>query len=199
MVYALLTSKATVQYATVLEAIVEAAEGYDIENCQPEIIMSDFELGIINACQEVFPYVTIATCFFHLGQNLYRNIQAHGLQVAYNSADDRSVKEFTHKLAALALVPICDVECYFAYLKRIAPDFEEMKLFVKYFDTTYVRLAKGRRKAVSPRYPPRLWNHYDATIEGNARTNNASEGWHNRFKLLVGLSLIHISEPTRPY
>ena len=31
-----------------------------------------------------------------------------------------------------------------------------------------------------------MWNHYTSVLSGTARTNNASEGWHNRFQLLVG-------------
>lgn len=34
-------------------------------------------------------------------------------------------------------------------------------------------------------YPPRIWNQYDS---GEAKTNNASEGWHYRFHLLLGKS-----------
>ena len=37
-----------------------------------------------------------------------------------------------------------------------------------------------------PRYPPILWNQYEAVLEGTARTNNLSEGWHNRFQIVVG-------------
>ncbi|XP_043465737.1 uncharacterized protein LOC122500730 [Leptopilina heterotoma] len=53
---------------------------------------------------------------------------------------------------------------------------------------TYIRgkTARGRRKAVPVRYEPKLWNQYDAVLQGIARTNNASEGWHNRFQVLLG-------------
>ena len=36
------------------------------------------------------------------------------------------------------------------------------------------------------KYAPALWNQYNSVIQGYARTNNASESWHNRFQLLVG-------------
>lgn len=36
------------------------------------------------------------------------------------------------------------------------------------------------------RYPPSLWNVYDAVLDGSARTNNLSEGLHNRFQVVVG-------------
>lgn len=98
--------------------------------------MSDFELAIINAGRGVFPHVAISTCFFHFRQNLHRKIQEFGLQVMYNDVNDRRIKSFTQMLAALAFVPIGDVECYFAALKETAPP--KMMDFVEYFDNTYV-------------------------------------------------------------
>lgn len=88
--------------------------------------------------------------------------------------------------AALAFVPISDVECYLLALKNAAP--EEMSDWVEYFDRTYVtgKPAAGRRRAVPPRYRPHLWNQHDAVKEGLAKTNNVSEGWHNRFHVLMG-------------
>lgn len=37
-----------------------------------------------------------------------------------------------------------------------------------------------------PTYAPCLWNVYTSTLEGVAVTNNASEGWHNRFAQMLG-------------
>lgn len=63
-----------------------------------------------------------------------------------------------------------------------------------YFDSTYIRgktsrIRRGRGYTVRttpPRYDPSLWNQFDAVRQGFARTNNISEGWHNRFKVVVG-------------
>ena len=51
-------------------------------------------------------------------QSMYRKIQEKGLQVAYNNGENRTVKGFTHKMAALAFVPISDVEASLLHLKR---------------------------------------------------------------------------------
>ena len=106
---------------------------------------------------------------------LLSQIQAKGLQVTYNDEHDRTVKEFTHKLATLAFVPICDMEIAFDALNQHTP--ASMVDYFDYFNATYVKgkPARGRRRAVLPRYVPHLWNQYDATIEGAARTNNVSE------------------------
>ena len=35
-------------------------------------------------------------------------------------------------------------------------------------------------------FPPQVWNVHEATLTGNARTNNLCEGWNTRFQSLVG-------------
>lgn len=46
--------------------------------------------------------------------------------------------------------------------------------------------AVGRRRAVAPKYPPKVWNHYEAMISGDATTTNSQEGWHHRLNTLIG-------------
>jgi len=49
-------------------ALIEiAVEQNDTDPCLPTKIMSDFELAIINACKQVFPYVPASGWFFYLG------------------------------------------------------------------------------------------------------------------------------------
>lgn len=184
--YALLSSKRTNQYTAALRAVKNAVDAYRINECNPTRIISDFELAIINAAQAVFPDVPVQCCLFHLGQSLYRKIQAEGLQQAYNNPEDRSIKQYTHMILALAYVPLEDVRTACDLLRDDVPD--ELLEIMDYFKVTYVvgRPARGRRAAVAPRYPPPLWNVYNATVNDTAKTNNASEGWHNRFRLLLG-------------
>jgi len=75
--------------------------------------LTDFELGIINACKDVYPSVPIACCYFHLGLWLYGRVQEAGLQAAYNDPDDRTVKASTHMILSLSFVPVDDVENVF--------------------------------------------------------------------------------------
>lgn len=89
-------------------------------------------------------------------------------------------------LCALAFVPINDVVDVFDCLAEEVP--EKFLPFAEYFKQNYVRgiTARGRRRAVAPPYPPKLWNQYDAVLNRFQRTNNLSEGWHNRFQKVVG-------------
>ena len=146
--------------------------------------MADFVLAILNACSDTFGEGVVHNCcFFHLRQNIYRHVQSEGLQRAYNAEDD-AVRSQINILATLAFVPVADVLATFGTYKRQKP--AQIEPVVKYFDETYVsdKRAEGRRQAVSLRYAIPIWNQYQATLDGEARTNNVSEGWHIRFKAL---------------
>lgn len=185
LVYALLSSKKQEQYEAVLRSVKEAAEAYQIADFGPEKMMTDFEKGILNACEEVFPLVPVFCCFFHLKQSLYRKIQSCGLQTTYNDPD-KAIRVQTHMVAALAYVPVDQVPRIFKILEQYVQ--EELVDVLQYFGEYYVigRPGRGRRKAVAPRFPPEKWNQYEAALVDDHKTNNVSEGWHNRFNLLVG-------------
>ena len=106
--------------------------------------------------------------------------------------------EFCGQLDALAFLPIEDIPEGITYIRTITPiDAEGL---VDYFDQTYVTGTFRRAgiprngpdggallhmRRVPPRYPPALWNVHQATLDGEARTNNQCEGWNNRFTHLV--------------
>lgn len=186
-VYALLTQKSSDQYEAVLEAIQRAAEEYNIDiNPATLKFMSDFELAILKACTTVFPIARRSCCHFHLGQSLYRRIQGAGLQEAYNDPDNRQLKLHTHMILALAFVPADDVRAAFKVLREFS--LADLDPIFSYFNENYIdgRPGRGRRRPVPPRYAIPVWNQFDAARTGAHRTNNVSEGWHNRFRLVVG-------------
>jgi hypothetical protein len=45
-------------------------------------------------------------------------------------------------------------------------------------------------------FPPAIWNVPDATVNGDARTNNMCEGWNNKFFNLVGHARILLDNST---
>ncbi|CAF1607645.1 unnamed protein product, partial [Didymodactylos carnosus] len=70
---------------------------------KPEIIISDFETGLIPAVAADFPETKHRGCFFHYNQSIYRRIQTSGLGSAYSQ--DEEIRSGCHKLMALALLP----------------------------------------------------------------------------------------------
>lgn len=198
-VHALLENKRQSAYTKVFNIILQEGKKLRLLNSQiPKYIMSDFELAIINAAQEIFSdeldEENVKCCLFHLCQNVFRRIQAEGLQELYNSAD-RRFKKASHALCALAFVPTGEVVQHFTDIRDYLP--EELDPVTDYFEATYIRRMKAKRGRGSssgfrwrfqfcqPTYPPSLWNQYKSVLEGAARTNNLSEGWHNRFQLVV--------------
>lgn len=182
LVYALMTSKRQEHYAKVFETVRSAARRFRV-TAFPSVVMSDFEMSILNAVRALFPDSTVRACFFHLGQSMYRKVQSLGLQEAYNDPQDRSVKEAVHSMLALAFVPVADLVATFLELERTlaAP----LKPVARYLDETYIRgpRARGARRRGRPRYEPHLWNTYESTLRDEHRTNNMNEGWHNRFQV----------------
>lgn len=186
LVYALLSSKEAAAYTTVLEEVKAAAQRHRIDIVPPLRVLMDFELAIKNSVLTVFPRWVVQYCFFHLGQSTYRKVQSSGLQEQYNDPEDRSIKEATHMLLALAFVPPADVLATYDQLKEELPD--ELEPVQKYFEEYYLMgvRRRGGRRGVPPRFDPVMWNTYEATVSNSHRTNNIHEGWHNKFQQVVG-------------
>lgn len=189
---AFLSSKETTQYEIVLKAIQDAAKEFRIRNCIPSKIISDFEKAIINACDHVFPDVPLVGCFFHLSQNLRRKMNKTGVEELYRDPKNEKLRTDIHMILALSYVPVEDVRQVYRQLRReVSP---KILPVLDYFGETYVigvpakrrKKAKGRKKASAPTYDPKVWNQFNAALDGSHRTNNISEGWHNRFRIVVG-------------
>ena len=72
----------------------------------PSSIMVDFEKAQLNALEENFIAV-VTGCFFHLSQNIYRQIQSKGLTALYLEDEEFAIK--MKMLVSLAFVPEHDV------------------------------------------------------------------------------------------
>ncbi|KAK3909783.1 RNA polymerase-associated protein RapA [Frankliniella fusca] len=174
-VYALLRNKAESSYAKVLEVLKEKAAELQINFPEPETVVSDFELPIINSIKAVFPHTTPRLCFFHLGQSLWskfvltvcddRNVQGAGLQAAYSDPNNRKLRDGIHVLLSLAFVPVEDLPDAFDELREeLVDDLLE----------------------IADQYIPADWNQYLAAQHAEQRFNNLCEAWHRRFNSLVG-------------
>jgi len=72
LVYALLPNKEERSYTKVFQEVKQKAVDLNIKFPEPETVVSDFELGIVNSSQNVHPHSDVRLCFFHLGQSAYR-------------------------------------------------------------------------------------------------------------------------------
>ncbi|KAJ4445948.1 hypothetical protein ANN_12634 [Periplaneta americana] len=71
--------------------------------------------------------------------------------------------------------------CFDSPIDKIEPDIMDLAL---YMERTYIRgsPARGRRRAMPPRFAAEIWNTYNQVLVGQHRTTNIVEGWHNRFQ-----------------
>ena len=83
------------------KAFKENSSGFKMN---PEIILSDFELGAMNAFKEVFPNSTIKGCHFHFTQAIRRNIQENGLCAWYKK--NKIIRGWLSLFGSLAFVPL---------------------------------------------------------------------------------------------
>ena len=66
-------------------------------------VFNDMCISIINAAQTYIG--NVRACLFHLCQSVFRRVQSEGLQEQYNDENDRTIKEVTQMMCALAFVP----------------------------------------------------------------------------------------------
>lgn len=71
LVYALMTSKKSELYDQLFIHLNELAYEFECE-LVPKFILTDFEIGAVNAFKREFAEAKMKGCYFHLGQNIYR-------------------------------------------------------------------------------------------------------------------------------
>ena len=146
---------------------------------EPQSVLCDFERGLHNAVQHVWPGVTVRGCYFHYKQALWRKMQAFDLSAEYKVLSS-PVRKMFKAIGALPFVePGSVVDVWEDQIKPNLPS--DMEEFGSYFERTWVGSGSS-----SPLFDIMLWNQYDAVLAGLPRSNNFVEGWHNGFQTLVG-------------
>ena len=74
LVYCLLTSKTRATYFELFAKIRRAMSDLNL-TFDPDIIVTDFEIAVIEATKQHFPRARHVGCFFHFGQALWRKVQ----------------------------------------------------------------------------------------------------------------------------
>ena len=83
MPYALLENKLELSYTAVLQAVKAMTTAAGIHVLDPQTVIADFEVAIINAVKFELPNANLRLCFYHLGQSTWKSVQEHGLQADY--------------------------------------------------------------------------------------------------------------------
>lgn len=128
---------------------------------------------------------------FHLTQNIWKFTVNKGLKTDFN--ENSGVRNIIRRLLALPFVPIEDVNDTFDIIISEVDDGMDDDIVAKleevfrYVDRIYIRgvPARGRQRAVAPRFAPPIWNVYNLVLNKIQRSTNAVEGWHSRWQRII--------------
>lgn len=147
-------------------------------NLNAKNVILDFEIASLQGLQEVYPDVIGHGCNFHLGQIIWRKIQALGFVIQYkqNSLFRLHVK----MILVLSFVPVnqVDVEINKLEMFFIENFYKEECILVKWFKINFVVSDLVNKKL-------EFWNVYERTIENMPRTTNSIEGLHRHYNFLI--------------
>ncbi|KAL0902279.1 hypothetical protein ABMA27_000184 [Loxostege sticticalis] len=181
LVYCLLTDKTEESYLAFMRELISYAAEYEYD-LNPQHIVTDVEIAIINVIRFDFPDAHHQGCLFHLGQNVWRQIQRSGLASRYGSDSDFSLK-FRCLIALAYLSPEEIPEAFKTLKESVLP--EEASSVTEWFET-YDVLGK---LISTPMFPPQLWSINTNNELQLPRTQNKVEAWH----LLISTKLNIIS------
>jgi hypothetical protein len=152
---------------------------------------------LIKAFHETFPNAEIAGCEFHWKSCLTSKIDNVGLKNLYSENIEFIL--LVRYIWALAFVPLDKVVSVWETViqekvREGCLNWEVLEKdmgtkigqFLKYVDITWIGELNARTKIRKrPLYPHTLWNKFEATLNGDKKTNNLCEGYNHAF----GLSL----------
>ena len=134
----------------------------------------DYGKAAISSFERTWPSSVVKGCFFHLTQNVWRKVQAEGMQVEYSQDEELAIRiRIIPDLAFTAPHEVCGM---FAEVAAQLPTPEADGL-IQYFERTYIgrTLPGGAYQRVL--FPIGMWNHHFDTAYGFPRTTNIVEGW----------------------
>ena len=177
LLYILMPSKTEEDYTCIFCAIV---------NLRPSLaqlqlsITADYKIASHNAATGIFPNATIAGCFFHLGQCLWRKIQEHGLGASYRDVED--IRQHAKMLLAVSFVLLENVANAFGEPSEVCPD--ALIPVLDYWKDNFIGRQRRNRQA-QPRFATTVWNVRERVEDSLPKTNNSVEGWYHAFQSSV--------------
>ena len=104
---------------------------------RPSIILTDFELALINTFTVTFPGASILGCFFYFTQCIWKQVLKFGLKRSYLS--NKEFNSWIKKLMCLPFVPLAEVKVVAEKLCTIGkPSVSRVELLSEYFLATWI-------------------------------------------------------------
>jgi len=172
LIYCLLNSKRQASYELCFNCVSDLCKEHGVD-LQPNTVVTDFEIGLINACKVVWSNSRQVGCRFHLTQAWWRAIQRFGMTTAYKTNTD--VGQWLKLFFGLPfLKPERVPQCFEGIIGQIPKGTGNhpyrVNEFISYMKNNYV--------LPNSTYPPSLWAEF-CTIDNH--TTNACEAFHRHF------------------
>ena len=142
----------------------------------PEKILIDFEIAVIEAINYILPLTQVHGCLFHFTQSIWRKVQEFGLVNEYKKPNSQ-IKRAVKRVCSLAFVPIERITDAWLLIHADAPQNEALEKLFDYMIDTWID--------ENSRFPPEIWNHYR---NYSTRTTNNLEGKHRDWNKRIGKS-----------
>ncbi|CAF0950737.1 unnamed protein product [Rotaria sp. Silwood1] len=176
LAYILMPRKNEENYKRVYDAIISLRPLFN-----PSSFLIDFESGAMKAINSCWPQSSVHACFFHLTQNIYRQVQKAGFTTKYGN--DEEYAHAVRMLPALAFLETNDIYSTFEDIGGLQiPDLDPV---YNYFEDYYIGRFRSRNRRIIPTFPITFWNVHNLLRNQFDHTNNAVEGWHRRLNNIV--------------
>ena len=166
--WAWLPDKSEVSYKVLIHMVQEKLSELNIKFNIKEVI-SDFEINIQKAADQMLPEIQILGCFFHLSKCFWKRLQMKGMVTEYDN--NAKFREFVKSAIALAHLPLADLEDGVDHLKSFQFVDEKCQEFQTYL-CTYIS-----EYWIHGPFPPQVWNCFSRTDD---LTNNNQEGFNSK-------------------
>lgn len=158
-----------------------------------KIIITDFELGLVNAIKAVFPYSIQKGCYFHFSQAIWRKIQIYGFVQQYKTYGDFYTT--IRKILSLAFIKKEHVYKVYRRYRKVLLEIELLNIhdFVQYLDRTYFGIFEDEQEQIDPLYEIAFWNVYERVLNDLPRTTNSVEAWHRKINQKIKIKRPNIA------
>lgn len=145
-----------------------------------KFIITDFEIGLSNACKKVFKEAKIRLCLFHLSQSIWRKVQKFGLVTEYK--EDPHLRNCIKMLLCLCFVEQTQIKKHFQYLIDYTKVYCREKIYniLEYFKSCYI----GEKS----KYKYEEWSCYERLYNQIPLTTNINESFNNVCSKFIGCS-----------
>ena len=178
LVFALMEQRTTAHYIRLLELISRYVLRVTATVWDPQLIVTDYEIGFMNARIQCLPNCVHRGCLFHIDKAIFKKVKRYGLERAYRNNDD--IKAYIRKIMALPFLPVLLLRNSYNLLKRrcrrLIRRNPRLARLNRYFERTWLNGG----------FPIPLWNCFNRPVR--LRTTNAVEGWNFRWNRRVGLT-----------